>query len=112
MSSMTEDTTHEGWKNYATWGVALALNNEESWYTEIHVTAKDYYDDPENISSQEKDGTWSHEQAVRFQLEDYIKEMVEELCESDDLNLLQCQVISAGLAEVDFAEIAESFLAD
>ena len=26
----TEDKTYEGWSNYATWGVALVLNNEES----------------------------------------------------------------------------------
>ena len=114
MSTMTEDTTYQGWANYATWGVALILNNEEALYAEIRVTAQDY-NDPENISSQEKDGIWTHEEAVRYQLEDYIKEMVGELCENDALNalnLMQQQVISAGLAEVDFAEIAQSFLED
>lgn len=112
MSSMTQqDTTYNGWKNYATWGVALVLDNEEPLYNAVREVASEY-SDPENISPQERDGIWTHEEATRFQLEDYIRELVEELCESDDLSLMQRQVIQSGLAEVEWSEIAEHYLSD
>lgn len=36
------DTTYEGWKNYATWNVALWLNNEYGIYVGAVEFMKDY----------------------------------------------------------------------
>lgn len=111
MSTMSEDQTYSGWKNYATWGVALVLDNDQGLYEACREVAADY-SDPDNISPQEADGIWTHEQAARFQLEDYIKELVEELCYSEDLSLMQQQVIQSGLAEVDWTEVAGHYFED
>lgn len=36
------DTTYEGWKNYATWNVALWINNEYGIYLGAVAFMKDY----------------------------------------------------------------------
>tara|TARA_Y100001973_G_C5160536_1_gene313262 strand:+ start:907 stop:1146 length:240 start_codon:yes stop_codon:yes gene_type:complete len=38
---MSEDNTYNGWKNHATWSVALWINNDERLYR-IALLCKDY----------------------------------------------------------------------
>tara|TARA_Y100000593_G_scaffold71137_1_gene130603 strand:- start:650 stop:886 length:237 start_codon:yes stop_codon:yes gene_type:complete len=38
---MSEDNTYNGWKNHATWNVALWINNDEGLYR-IALLCKDY----------------------------------------------------------------------
>jgi hypothetical protein len=104
-------TSYNGWKNYATWGVALVLDNEQSTYNEArnraHTIEMHAPGSPQVI-----DGIWTKEQAARFVLADWLKDYVEELCglESDELSMMARQMIGAALSDVDWDEIASHYL--
>lgn len=105
------DQTYNGWTNYATWGVALVLDNDEGTYTivrervaEIVAAAADHHNVPE---------IWTAEKAALFDVADFVKDFTEELCglggEEYGLpepSMMASQVIGAGLAAVDWEEIA------
>lgn len=109
------DATYQGWKNYATWGVALVLDNDEGTYNEVHeqvTLLRDAADSDPNVTQ----GIWTAADCVRFRLEDWLKDYVEELCGLDgDLGipeptLMARQVLHAGLAEVDWTEVANHYI--
>jgi hypothetical protein len=126
MSVETEDMArhdesgYNGWKNYATWGVALVLDNDQGTYSRCRAYAEAFVNEAQapDPPKQVADGIWSEEQYVEFSLEDFLKDYVEELCgleaDGDDSapTLMARQVISAGLAEVDWREIAQNQLSD
>src|SRR5690348_7050688 len=88
---------HDGWKNFATWGVALIINNHESSYDDVTMVYGGS-NPPKNY--------------------DWIKDFVERLAGEEDDHpdnaptAMARQMISAGLAEVDWQELHESFLAE
>jgi hypothetical protein len=48
MSTMTEDQTYNGWKNYPTWNVNLWLSNDEGLYRatlDSIAGAREYFED-------------------------------------------------------------------
>jgi hypothetical protein len=110
---MTEDTTYNGWKNYATWGVALVLDSDAGTYNyvrekvaEIKADAPDHRNVPD---------LWTAEEAARFEVADFLKDYTEELCGFGGvhrLNTMAHQVIGAGLADVDWDEIASNILSE
>jgi hypothetical protein len=66
-------------------------------------------------------GIWSRDEALLFDLEDWLRELVEELCGFDRVigvfdvpepSLMARQLLGAALSEVDWAEIARHYLAD
>ena len=113
----TEDQTYNGWKNYATWGVALVLDNDEGTYNMVRERVQELKDeapDHRNVPD-----IWTKEEAVRFDLADYLKDFTEELCglggEAYGLpepSMMAMQVIQAGLADVDWDEVASHYLTD
>ena len=111
------DEGYNGWTNYATWGVKLVLDNDYGLYTEVREYVAELR---RNIDSDSNvlQGIWSKSDAARFRLADWVKDYTEELCglESDGLDtaseLMTRQVISAGLAEVDWDEIAANILSE
>lgn len=114
---MPETTeTYNGWTNYATWGVALVLDNDETTYNEVRETARAYRDGADlhdNVTA----GIWTAEEAVRYELADWIKDYTERLCDDTHLrvpgrSLMASQVIQAGLAEVNWDEIARNVLSE
>jgi hypothetical protein len=110
----TEAQRYNGWTNYATWGVALVLDNDEGTYNYVRERIEAIREEAAE-SSQVLAGIWTAEQAARFNAADFLKDYVEELChlESDDgPTLMARQVIQAGLAEVDWDEIADHVLAE
>ena len=52
---MSEDETYNGWKNHATWNVALWINNDESLYRTA-LLCKDYAEFRECMELQWKGG--------------------------------------------------------
>lgn len=116
MGTMTEkDKTYNGWTNYATWGVALVLDNDRGTYERAHELAEMVQRDAP-ASRQVKDGIWTAEQYARFELADLLKDYTEELCGLDggdedypEPTLMARQVIAAGLADVNWEEVAEHY---
>lgn len=111
------DTTYNGWVNYATWGVALVLSNDEGTYSYVNerlAEIKEEAPDHRNVPD-----IWSEQDAIRFELADFLKDYTEELCglggEAYGLpepSMMASQVIAAGLADVDWQEIADNWLTD
>lgn len=95
---MENDKKYAGWTNYETWAVALWINNEEETYK------------------------WSREQAwavlkshdgrdtANYKLADVLKnEMGESM---PQVKGVWADLLNAAFSEVDWYEIAESFIAD
>jgi hypothetical protein len=117
MQAPMSDQTYNGWSNYATWGVALVLDNDEGTYPQVREMARDCRDaacEHPNVSGH----IWDLEQAERFLFADQLKDYVESLCGLDDdlgvtePTMMAKQVLQAGLADVDWQEIADNILGD
>jgi hypothetical protein len=103
-----QDASYNGWKNYATWGVALVLDNDEGTYLHVRELL-------EGIAADAPlgDPVVSREDYIRYTLADRIKDYTEDLCGLEDEpgpSLMARQVIQAGLAEVEWADIASHVL--
>jgi hypothetical protein len=115
-NSQTEPKGYNGWTNYATWGVALVLDNDQYTYEQVREQVqieRNSVKSNGNVIA----GIWTEEDAVRFELADWLKDYTEMLCGLEDEglgipepSLMDKQVISAGLAEDE--EIADNMLAD
>lgn len=111
-------STYNGWKNYATWGVALVIDNDQSAYeTVLETVARIRSVDAPMHPNVPK--IWTVEEAARFELADWLKDFTEELCglEGEDLgipepSLMARQILQAGLSDVDWDEIADNYLAE
>lgn len=114
--TVVQDTSYNGWTNYATWGVALVLDNDEESYRTVRAlasmgrdSARAYLADPDNAGSVLDD-----DDVARHEFRDMLKDYVEELCgleaDSDSLSLMARQVLQAGLSEVNWDEIVGNVL--
>lgn len=111
------DTTYNGWTNYATWGVALVLHNDQGTHEEVREQAAAFAAgaaDHENVA----EGIWTAESAARFGLSDWLADFTRELCGLEDCDgtrepsMMAMQVIGAGLADVDWDAIARNILSE
>jgi hypothetical protein len=110
--------TYNGWTNYATWGVALVLDNDEGTFTETREQAAAFVSGApqhENVTA----GIWTAEQAAQFGMADWLKNYTERLCGLEDCDdgtreptMMAMQVMQAGFAEVDWDAIAASILSE
>lgn len=109
------DSTYNGWTNYATWGVALVLDNAEGTQSYVDEMAAELRDDASS-AGQVTEGVWTEAQYVRYQLADRIKDFTEQLCGLDDElglpepSLVAQQLLGAALSDVNWDEIAENKL--
>lgn len=118
MTEATEkDTTYNGWTNYATWGVALVLDNDEGSYNYVRERTNEFK--TQALEHRNVPEIWTAEEAARYELADFLKDYTEELCglggEAYGLpepSLMAMQVIQAGLANVDWDEIARNILSE
>jgi hypothetical protein len=100
---------YNGWTNYATWGVALILGNdqgmEEACATMTRVVAMKVRDGEEEYPA--------------MRLAKMIEDFTRELCGQGDNDLgipepslMASQLLGAALSEVNFREIADHYIAD
>jgi hypothetical protein len=89
-----------GWKNYATWNVALWIDNDQGSYSTRCEMAQKCWDN-----------TLDKEDA-KCSLAESLKDYVEEMNPIRDQSSLFNDLLNAALGEVDWYEIADSFLDD
>lgn len=105
------DEAVEGYSNYATFGVAVVIDNDPDWSKQVRDSAERIaatIEEHENVQS----GIWTAEQAARFELADHLKDFAQQLCERGNPSLLGAQMIQAGLAEVNWHELADDYLGE
>jgi len=96
---------HQGYTNYATFGVAVTLENDRKMSDHLRAMverAKSCAPHDPNVAS----GIWTVAETTRFRLSEAIKDYVERLAESRETAPMQAQLIQAGLSEVDWVDIA------
>lgn len=101
-------TTYEGWSNYPTWCVNLWLANDEGLYNEALGVVRTAIADV-------KTGEYlTPEQAIACDVEDALKDWVEELADTMTGEQLQSSMVSDiltwALGQVDWRELAESWI--
>jgi hypothetical protein len=90
-----ETQTYNGWKNYETWAVKLWLDNDEPTYRYIRRLIREI-----RVS-----------RPAVYWLADHLFEVV--ACNAPDLGAsMYTYLLHAALDDVDWREIAESFLED
>ena len=99
------DKTYNGWTNYETWNVKLWLDNEQGTYYEVTGHATEVYAEAAEDGQDATDYPYSTNMATW--LKEYVEEMQPELPASTFSDLL-----NAALSEVDWLEIAKSYLDD
>ena len=107
-----DEQGYNGWKNYETWSVALIVNNEQSTQAEAFEVVRDAI---ENGRTSE---VWTEDERQRYNVADALKDWIERSAEIEvkvgqtALSFLWSQLVSAALSEVDWDELAESFISD
>lgn len=99
------DNSYNGWKNYETWAVNMWLVNDEESYNSTLELAREVLDEHAD------DEDWVTASA----LADSLKELVDELPEIESVTeqaTMACDLLRAALSEVDWYEIAQSYLDD
>jgi hypothetical protein len=99
-----------GFRNYATWTVALWLGNEQSSYERWREEARRLWDDAGHDSAVIAE-RWSREEKTELALSSRIAEAVMEMAEEVREGFLR-DLLNAALAAVAWHEVAEHFLAD
>lgn len=112
---MSKKQTYNGWKNYETWNVKLWIDNEQGSYEYWNEIAREVWEESETREPEYEGQT----RAQGF-LYDFSQRMKEEFeTAKDDIleqQKLTCStwadLLGAALSEVDWYEIAESYLSD
>jgi len=91
---------YNGWTNYETWAVALWIDNDEDSYRERQELARQFERDEDDPDSEADVAGYA----------DAIKEWVERDMVPDLGASLASDLLGAALSEVNWREIAESWL--
>ena len=102
------DKTYNGWSNYETWAVKLWLDNDQGTYYDVtgHASAL-YAEDAEDTDRVLDDAV--------YEMADYLQTYVDELQEiilPDMPASVFSDLLRAALSEVNWHEIAESYIQD
>lgn len=95
------DETYNGWANYATWGIPLVLDNDQGTYEMCREIVRRTRDEEYRTV------------ALADQIKDFTEQLIygnDELMAEDQLSVMAQQMIGAGLAEVDWDEIAQHYI--
>lgn len=88
---------YNGWTNYETWLVALWLGNDQGTYDDVRQLTKD------TIEATGKACEWQLARSLR----DYVESILPDLDAS-----LAADLMGASLSEVNWQEIAESYISE
>jgi len=106
---MSEEKGHNGWKNCATWGVKLILDNDEGSNEYWMEQAVRHLRTAEPIipgCTKEDKARWNLDEQLRDEITDEVYTAIE------DCGYMVSQLMGAALCEVDWQEIADSFIDD
>ena len=107
---MKTDNRYNGYANYETWAVALWLGNDEGTYRYWRKAAGDEKRQAP-VCWRVREDVWPAQRAATFRLADRIRDEVTE--GAPDLpTSLYSDLLQAALSEVDWHEVAETFLED
>lgn len=96
---------YNGWSNYETWEFALWFDNDEALYDERVRVGQSIFEEAE------PDGCITKSDRARIDFSDWLKEWAEE--NAPDLGAsLWSDLLSAAISEIDFREIADSWLSE
>ena len=108
------DETYNGWTNYATWLVALHLDNDHGTYSYVREIADELRD-----PSVWPDGELPEDaRDIAYALAERIEQFVDEITGLDDglgvpePNILVMDLLRTVLRDVDWREIADNVLAE
>lgn len=100
---MSSEKAYNGWTNYETWNVALWLDNDQGTYTYWREVAQECWDDAAPGEDRDDEAA----SALRDRLKDEIEESAPDLGAS-----VWSDLLSAAMSEVNWQEIAESWIAE
>lgn len=109
MAAITREDFN-GFRNYATWTVALWLGNDQSSYERWREEARKLWDDACHDSAVIAQ-RWSREDKTEYDLSSRIAEAVNEVAEEVKNGLLR-DLLNGALASVAWHEVAAHVLAD
>lgn len=107
---MSEEKGYNGWSNYETWVVKLWIDNEQPHYETVTDQVQAIW---AGAGERDEDSspTLSREQRARYDLADWLKGWVHEAFELPTEGLA-ADLVGATLSEVNWDEMAQSFLED
>ena len=91
---------YNGWSNYATWNVALWIDNDQGSYSTRCEMAQECYDDADDMDD------------AKRSLAEKLKSWVDEMNPLTGQASMFSDILSSALADVDYDEIAANFLED
>jgi hypothetical protein len=96
--------SYNGYTNYETWNVGLWIDNEQGSYNYVYSLASECFEDAE------EDRYNSKEENAIIKLAEQIKNYVEEMNPLTDDTSLFSGLLNAALGEVDWYDIAETWI--
>jgi hypothetical protein len=94
------DEGHEGWKNQATWGAALIIDNDQSLQEEVLSIAKESM----QVQGDDMDKVIDFEDKIR----DFVENIIED--ETTKVGEMGSQLMNIALGQIDWREMAEHFM--
>jgi hypothetical protein len=97
---------YNGWTNFETWNAALWLNNDQGSQSLCEEMAQECYD------QEKEDDTFTRLENATSELADRLRALFEEQAAESPSSGWMADAINTYLSEVNFHEIAKSFMED
>ena len=98
--------SYNGYTSYQTWAVALWIDNNRDSYDERNTLVSETWEDAVD------DSVFTRSQNARYDLADTLKAWVQEAMIPDLGATLASDLLTAALSEVNWLELADTWLAD